>query len=427
MKFFTQIKAGSLQFVVFIGVVVALLLGAFLTLSHVHNLFSKQTDVTIQTVKNADLGIAYALKNNIRYQDSVAVPFLEEKDKNITVFKDNWGVFEKITAVSKQKNKRFTKIAFAGGQYPVKERPALYLKDDNRPLVVVGNTKIEGLSYLPKQGVRSGNIGGTSYFSKTFIFGESRISKNTIPELSQEVKNSIEKFSASNFNVGSDERLTYKPGSIYKNSFHDPTQYILNPGTTDLSASTLIGNIVVYSSTRIIVDRTSTLKDIVLVAPEIEIREHSRGTFQAIATKKISVEKNCSLKYPSALVLNDTSAPDIQSNFNQQNTNGIFIDKGTIVKGVLIYLGKDNTQNFNPQILIEENTEVYGELYCNQNLELKGTVNGSVLTSKFIARQFGSIYQNHIYHGKILNSELPEQYVGLILEDKEKKVVKWVY
>src|SRR5690606_31732572 len=139
------------------------------TLVHIHNLFGKQTDVTIQTVKHADLGIAYALKNDIRYQDSVVIPFLEENDKNITVCKDNWGIFEKISVVSKQKNKSFTKIAFAGGQYPAKERLALYLKDDNRPLVVVGNTKIEGLAYIPKQGVRSGNISGTSYFSKTLI------------------------------------------------------------------------------------------------------------------------------------------------------------------------------------------------------------------------------------------------------------------
>lgn len=427
MKLFAKIQAGSLQFVVFIGVVVALLLGSFLTLVHIHNLFGKQTDVTIQTVKHADLGIAYALKNDILYQDSVVVPFLEEDDKNITVFKDNWGIFEKITSVSKQKNKRFTKIAFAGGQYPVKERPALYLADDNRPLVVVGNTKIEGLAYVPKQGVRSGNISGTSYFSKTFIFGESRISKSTLPELSPEVKKSIEILSQPSFKPVNNELLKYKPKSVFKNSFQNPVQYIFHASTLDLSASTLIGNIIVQSTEKIIVDPSSILRDVILSAPEIEIRGGSTGNFQAIASKKIEVGSNCNIQYPSALVLNDESAPNVETNFQQQNVNHIQIGKGTIFKGILISLGKDHTMNFNPQIVIEENAQVFGEVYCNQSLELKGTVNGSVFTSKFIAKQFGSVYQNHIYHGKILNSELPLEYVGINLESKAKKVVKWVY
>ncbi len=427
MKIFAKIQAGSLQFVVFIGVVVALLLGSFLTLVHIHNLFGKQTDVTIQTVKHADIGIAYALQNTIRENDSVTIPFLSEGDKSIKVSKSEWGVFEKVSVVSKNKNKSFIKTALAGGQYPAKERPALYLVDDNRPLVVVGNTKIEGLAYVPKQGVRSGNISGTSYFSKTFIYGESRVSKNILPELSPEVKKSIEILSQPNFKPGNNELLKYKPKSVFKNSFQNPVQYVFHAGTLDLSASTLIGNIIVQSTEKIIVDPSSILKDVILSAPEIEIRSGSTGNFQAIASKKIEVGSNCNIQYPSALILNDQSAPNIETNFQQQNVNQVQIGKGTIFKGIVISLGKDNTMNFNPQIVIEENAQVFGEVYCDQSLELKGTVNGSVFTSKFIAKQFGSVYQNHIYHGKILNSELPVEYVGLNMETRVKKVVKWVY
>lgn len=425
MQLLTKIQAGALQFVVFIGVVIAILLGSFLTLTHIHNLFGKQTDLTIQTIKNADLGIAYALQNNNIHNDSVSIDFLNAENKSVVVSKNNWGIFEKIASVSKIKNKLFIKIALSGGKYPIKDRPALYLKDDNRPLVVVGNTKIEGLSYLPKQGVRSGNISGTSYFSRTFIYGQTRESKSSLPEFSSILKNSIKDLSAPNFTPNKNILLQYKPHSVFKNSFSKPTQYIIHDGTLDLTSSTIIGNIIVWSTTKIIVHSSSTIKGIILIAPEIEIKSNTKGTFQAFATKKINIGSRCNLEYPSALVLNDKSIPS--TNSNSKNTNQIFINKGTTVKGVVIYLGNDNTRNFNPQIVIEENTQIFGEVYCNQSLELKGTVNGTVFTSKFIAKQFGSIYQNHIYHGKILNSKLSEEFVGLTMNNKNKSIAKWLY
>ncbi len=423
----TKIKAGALQFVVFIGVVIAILLGSFLTLVHIHNLFSKQTDITIQTIKNADIGIAYAIQNNNIQNDSVSIDLLSGENKSVVVAKSSWGVFEKVASVSKLKNKRFSKFALTGRQYLFKNRPALYLKDNNRPLVVVGNTKIEGMAYLPQQGVRSGNIGGTSYFSRTFIYGQTRESKNSLPELSTTLKNSIKKLSKPNFTTSNINSVPYKPQNIYKNSFSKPTQYILNSGQLNLTSSTYIGNIVIWSTTKIIVHSSSILKDVILLAPEIEIQNSTKGNFQAIATKKITVGRNCHLEYPSALVLNDSSTPTTESNSQIQNTNQIQINKESTVKGVIIYLGNDNTNNFNPQIIIDENAQVFGEVYCNQNLELKGTVNGAVFTSKFIAKQFGSIYQNHIYHGKILNSQLPEQFVGLDIENKNKSIIKWLY
>ena len=81
MQLTTKIKAGALQFVVFIGVVIAILLGSFLTLVHIHALFGKQTDITIQTIKNADLGISYALQNNNIQNDSVPLISLVLKIK----------------------------------------------------------------------------------------------------------------------------------------------------------------------------------------------------------------------------------------------------------------------------------------------------------------------------------------------------------
>jgi len=93
----------------------------------------------------------------------------------------------------------------------------------------------------------------------------------------------------------------------------------------------------------------------------------------------------------------------------------------------VMFLGDKISNNYKPQIELEVDAAIYGELYCNQNVELKGQVYGSVYADAFIANQFGSIYQNHIYNGKINALELPSEYIGLSLEDSKKNIVKWLY
>ena len=76
---------------------------------------------------------------------------------------------------------------------------------------------------------------------------------------------------------------------------------------------------------------------------------------------------------------------------------------------MVVYLGNDPPNNYKTQIELQETAILIGELYCNQNTELKGTVYGTVFAKNFIANQFGSIYQNHIYNGKINVHQLPKE------------------
>ena len=70
---------------------------------------------------------------------------------------------------------------------------------------------------------------------------------------------------------------------------------------------------------------------------------------------------------------------------------------------------------------------VDGELYCEANTDLQATVNGSVYTNGFVAKQFGSIYQNHLYNARINSSQLPTAYAGLQWENSHQNIAKWLY
>ena len=63
-----------------------------------------------------------------------------------------------------------------------------------------------------------------------------------------------------------------------------------------------------------------------------------------------------------------------------------------------------------PELIIEEEAEVDGLVYNKGKTQLRGTVNGSLYTSKFFLKTTSSSYENHILDGKVLN-QLPNDFV----------------
>ncbi|WP_299548461.1 hypothetical protein [Seonamhaeicola sp.] len=418
-----RVKAGALQLTMYIVVVVALLLSGFVLFIHTHKRFDIRAQLVKEAVNNAEKGINYTLQSQLNLNDTLTVNLKDQDYKTLKVHKDHWGFFEKVTSISKIKHNTFKKIALVGTIQPKQERTALYVKDNNRPLVVVGNSHIQGTTYLPKQGVRTGNISGHSYYGKALVYGKIKNSQSNLPELSNEWINELKQLETKIKEIHPDQFIDLNSKKSHQNSFYDPLQVIYSTKDMLLSGVSLTGHILVQSETKIVVDAGATLKDIILIAPEIEIKSYCKGAFQAIAGKNLTVGAHCELDYPSALYVNDNNADSEKDKV--KHTPFISVGSGSTVKGVVAYVGK--TKNYKPQIFIDEAAGVIGEVYCNKNLELLGTVKGSVFTSNFIANQSGSAYQNHIYNGEINVDHLPVEYVGLLFEGTKKGIAKWLY
>ncbi|GMN06266.1 hypothetical protein MTsPCn5_16550 [Croceitalea sp. MTPC5] len=418
-----KIKAGSLQFVLFIGAVIAVLLLTFVLLSHSHIFFAKKSNKFMEVIECNSFSVKLALQPNGKAIASNNNSY--EKDGISTeVKKGLWGVFDHYTAVSSFEKINFSSSVLVG--YGVDETlPALYLKDNQRPLIVAGNTKIVGNAVLPQQGIRPGTISGNSYFGNRLVHGTITQSTAILPNLESEKEKNIKylcgPFSPKNGVVP----LTPSRNSSYSNSFLQPTKYITGD-YINLTSVSLTGNIIVVASREIQVDASSNLQDIILAAPTISIKNNTKGTFQAFASKRIEVGNNCILNYPSALVLHETATDQQQ---NQPNLAPLFVGSGSIIKGILIYQKRSEEKMFYPQIKINTNATVIGQLHCEKNVELKGEVRGSVYTDGFMALENGSIYQNHLYNGSIDFNQLQEQFVGLGWNDTAapKKIAKWLY
>ncbi|MEQ3663788.1 hypothetical protein [Olleya sp.] len=424
--FLFKLKAGALQLTLFISVIIALIITGFILLVHTYNQFKIQTDFIIETVQISNKGIREALISTIPLNDTTYLDINAKDFKTLKVYREFWGVFDKVTSIGKIKNNTLKQVALIGAIQSQNNRTALHIQDNNRPLVVVGNTNIEGVAYLPKRGVKSGNISGQSYYGSQLIYGEKRLS-STLPKLSNETITQLESIENISSNIEHNQILRLENGKTFLNSFLDKKKIALSNSEIRLSNINLVGNIVIQSKTKIIVEASANLKDVILIAPEIIIKDLVKGSFQAIASKNIEVGKQSNLEYPTALILMEKEMKPINDSSIHTNHNRIFIDENSSLKGVVIFLSKPKTKNYNPQIKLEEKGTIIGEIYCTENLELNGTVYGSVFTNNFIAKQSGSVYQNHIYNGIITINKLPQEYVGLTFNDSKIGVLKWLY
>jgi len=415
-----KIKAGALQFVLFIGAVVAVLLLSFVLVSYSHNVFHKKTDVSIAVIQAADNGLQYSFQQRMLKDTKIAYLPQDNLDIEVEVEKTFWGILEKRTVSAKKGLFEFKKTVFVGVTNP--DKPVLYLKDNQRPLVVAGATKITGTAYLPKQGVKMGNIYGNSYYDSKMIFGKQKESTTTLPQFNQELHSQILKYTMGYEPQG--EEIKLKTNLIVKNSFSNPTK-IIRGSSIRLDKIKLSGNIIVWASHKIEVTATAKLNDVILVAPKITIAHWTKGNFQALASESIIVGKGCELNYPTALVVNKAS----KDNLALKNSNpSILIDAYAQIKGVIMYQDKNEANRIKPHIKINEHAKVTGEVYSTQNLELKGSIYGSATTNGFLALENGNIYQNHIYNGTINSELLPNEYAGISYNNQTpNQIMKWLY
>lgn len=403
-----KLSAGALQMVLYISVIIAIMLAAFILLIYTQNVFEAQTNMVRQTVLNTNRSFYQSVEK-------------EETTNNIdSLSASYWGVYKKIDVTSRTKNISIKKSALTGG-IKQNNKNALFLKDQNKPLVVVGNSKISGKAYLPARGIRSGQIAGKSYYGTDLKYGDFATNKKH-PEIPSDLKDNLKQLIRINELLLTSEVIEYKPDEKYVRSFQDLPQVLFSSEKLVLSNNKIVGHYLVVSNKMIEVKASSKLTDVILIAPKIVIRDNVQGAFQAVASEHLEVGNNCQLNYPSSLTLVNVNRKKMPNEASQ-----IFIGKNSKIKGSVLYVKTIEETSFLPNIFISEEAIIYGELYCENNLDLRGTVYGSVVTSNFIAAYGGSVYQNHLFNGKILSNELPQEYVGLNYSGNNNGIVKWLY
>lgn len=411
-----------MQFAILVATIIAILLASFLTLTQTHRFFNTQSRILGNVIDSTNAGIRYSLEKEHSIGDSIS---LESDMYKTSIRQTSWGGFLKVQSTASAKTKNFSKMALTGHTMARPEL-ALHLSGDKLPLVLVGITTIEGDAYVSDLGVKAGIISGHYFNGNELVKGSIGSGKGELPELDPiwlDGKRKILEY------VPYDPKEMMEREAINKNSFFELTRFVYDENKIVLT-ETYIGNIIIKSGMEIVVAPSAHLTDVTLVAPKITIEEGFMGSASFIASKKITIAENVRLAYPSSLVLVDIEI-DEQIPV-PKGEEPIFIADGSTVAGNVIFLDereeKENGRmNSFTHIAIAPKGSVNGYLYCQGNVELMGSVTGTVYTHRFLAREFGSVYINHIYNGRILARELEPGFGGLPFKDSDKAIIKWLY
>lgn len=409
-----KLRASAMQFAILVSVIVALLLGSFLLLTHTHRSFSVRSGQVLQNIELANEGINYGSSQEINVAEPLEI-FIN--DLPVTLKKSYWGGFEMLTSMAGIGGKAFTKTALLGSN-PETPR-GIYLEDNKLPLVLVGKTRIEGNAYLPENIVKPGSISGHYYEGKELIYGRRFSSRENLPDLDTEwrtyIKDMLEFLPSQKENlIGLEDA---------GNSFSEERKIIFQTGKIYLE-QVVKGNIIIKSQSEIEVSSLAELDQVLLIAPKVVFKENFEGNVHVIA-EEVEVEKNSSLSYPSSIVvLEKNSRPEDTPPFILPK---VIIGENTIFQGNIVYLEAFKNKITKTDILFKENSFIEGMVYSEGHSELEGVVSGSFYTRFFVANKAGSIYINHIYNGKILTEGIKPQTCGLLLEGHKKKVALWLY
>ncbi|WP_188620319.1 polymer-forming cytoskeletal protein [Flavobacterium suaedae] len=429
-KWKNKVYSGALQFTIFISVIIAILLAAVVVLFYTHSFFLQQSKSFISTVQLADSGINALKRQKGITLDTLEIPLPDtEVNHSITGHLSHWGIYENAFIKSKHKEKEFIKSSFLGSSKNAVERPALYLKDKSKPLVVVGDAAIRGKAILPERGIKTGSIKGKSYYGTQLVYGTVQQSTPNLPSLQYNYQD-ICNYYLNRFFPEQGNFIPAINNIVIVNSFNKQVKGFVAEQTIILENTSLTGNIIVRSDKKIIIKNTAKLTDVIIVAPIIEIESGFKGNFQGIASDYIEVNNNVMLSYPTALVLlkNHTTLNTNTTDREYFRKKGkIHIGQGTTVKGTVAYLGQPNSNDYKTNIYINDTAKIKGEVYCEGNLELKGKVAGTAYVNLFVANEGGTVFVNHLYNGSISSSELPEAFGGIVFENEPKTTVKWLY
>ncbi len=421
-----MLKGGALLFAIAISLIVTLICLSLILFSSYTQL---QTSRYLELDKlriNSTSGInlllsSYDLPRNKR----VKIDLFGNSTDSLEVYKSYWGIFDLVSSRAFSHNNSFNQAAIEGHLLEESKRFAFYLADNDKPLSLCGKTVITGKSYLPKAGVKRAYIEGQYFSGDKLVNGETLNSKKVVPPLDKELMERLA-FDYKNYPSQSGIRsMTELYGSdSLTNSFANETMVFYDPGAVEFKGKFISGNIIIVSDKTIIIDSDTKLFDVVITAPRVIVEENFNGTCQIIASEKIEIKKNCIFNYPSSVSLcyrgnNNDSIPDIH------------IEEGAAINGVVISTSTSESAGMaaKSKIIIEKGARVNGQVYAAANVDLKGSIYGSLICRNIILSTPSAVYENHLLNATVDVSKLSRYFTGINVDDiyASKKIIKWLY
>jgi hypothetical protein len=420
-----MLRASSLFYALAITVIMALVSTSLLVAAHYARMRMQRDEMREEVIRNSKSGLELLIGDeSISNADSpMEIDLFGNGSDSVTLQKKSWGAFE--IAISRAHNKFFNRelIASIGWKSDADDHTALILADLDRPLSITGNTKLTGDCYLPKAGIQRAYIEGQSYSGDKLVYGEIKNADRFLPPYNDSLVKRLKYLFE--FQPGQNDSIIYEEqfeqSDSISNSFANEPLYVFNDDVININSQIISGEVCIISRKLIHVEKNSSIHDALLIAPKIEIDNEVQGNFQAFARDSLIAGEKLQLHYPTVLgIIGTDKSPDFVS---------LSVGKKSKIFGQLFACSTVEDFRKHAIITTENESLVYGEIYCSDLVDHKGTVLGNITCSKFELKTSSAEYENHLMNAIIDRPKRSADFVSSAITRKKndrKTVVQWL-
>ena len=393
----TKIKGGVLVYVVVMSLVVFLVIG--LMLSRDYQEYSR-LDLVVERdwIRDQVRSVVVILEKEPEILDTMRT-ILPGLPVRARIYREKWGLLELVTVDSSTPRLQDTTVLSCMEVLAIYDSTALYLAGNLTYLSIAGDTELRGICYLPSLGIRRGYVQGQGYYKDTLVYGEIRLSADTLPRL------------ASRHVIDFDEWYSFQESfDVEENmncSFKEKEVVCYSRFSMVLEDNVLKGKIKLISEEKITVRAGCKITDCILVAPNIEIEKGFSGRLQLFASEKIKLDTGVFLTFPSVVYLRSPDRTTLQ------------VCQKANVTGSVIVVGSREAL-----CLMERDAVIQGQLYNEGCTQLEGEIDGSIYTGKLRFYNEWGQHEDIILGGKVDRFGIPaERPAWNLFEEDSKRIV----
>ena len=393
-----MIKANSLLYAVYVCLIVSILCGALLYYSSLYNMLNQYYNSREDLYVQNQSAFTYALCNG---DTENSVVDEDTGIKSDCIVKQH-GLLDVVIVKSSLKNDTIASAHFTGPY--ANNKTAVFLSNFSNDLSYSGNVRLIGDKHMPSKFIEEKFL--NNYQNNLTSIGTITLSNTGLPEINPDFNKVFDESNSKRFLL---ENVSRSNDSIYFNSFLNSTIDIEVSGTT-LSNTIIKGNFILHAKDSLIIANTAVLEDVIVKAPIVKIAKGFKGNLQVFSSKKIEVDENVQLSYPSVLCLNNPSSKE----------STITINNNSSVYGAIVLFGSPLMNVDQNRIILNEKTLLVGDIYCTGELMLNGKVYGAVYTNRFFSKTKSSTYENCIINAEIDITKRPNYFISVpLFKDKK--------
>lgn len=394
----TKVKGSSLLLAIVVSLIIAMTLLAFMLLYQYNRYFLYKGNKASELIHNVNSTLQLIETNGHLFdQEKRELDLYEEEKDSVLVSRKEWGLMDIWSLVAHTGKDSLQKAYLSGTSW--NDSLALYLAGNNRPLSLCGKTLIKGNVKVSRQGVKRAYIEGQNFIGNRLVEGSIGRSKSQLPPLEEDLNERLKFWSNGGGAILHVLQTMNELNGVQGK--HDSLLMVNVNGRISLGGGMKIAWTVIKSNTSIEVG-SCRMQHCILIAPEIILKAPFIGSVQCFASKRIDVEKEVELQYPSNLVLS-TSSPKSEIKLGEE---------ASVDGGIIMIMQKQFPQKNWSRLTLDKGSLVRGSVYADGIVQMKGSIFGALKTRLFYLKTPSSVYENHLLNTTIDHSKVPDEFVG---------------